>query len=418
MKKTVMSIQGDRFLLNGKLTYSEIANCLHQGLLMNARFIQGIFDDAADRERYNRFGKHFDPEENTDELIAALPDWYAAGLRAFTVGLQGGGPCFTIALDTIHNNPYGSDGKALDPAYLKRLGRLIDAADELGMVVIVSLFYGVQTALLQDDDAVENAVKGICGWLRARGDRNIIIEIANEHDTGAYLCHKVLSEENGIIRLMELARRESGGMPVGCSGTGGYFSARIAQASDVILIHGNEQTRNQLYNLILKAKAVEPARPIVVNEDSQALSQLQVTFANGASWGYYNNMTKQEPPVDWGITHGEDRFYALRLREYLYGEKPDLPLEEQFHLQGLEKDMAYEDKRFLRLASLYPEKVDHVDFFRNGALYQQAYDDPFCVNFIGNWIQGSVMGIQSGEEWKAAVHLCDGQVVEKTVIVP
>ena len=199
------------------------------------------------------------------------------------MGLQGGGPCFTIALDTIHNNPYGSDGKALDPAYLKRLGRLIDAADELGMVVIVSLFYGVQTALLQDDDAVENAVKGICGWLRARGDRNIIIEIANEHDTGAYLCHKVLSEENGIIRLMELARRESGGMPVGCSGTGGYFSARIAQASDVILIHGNEQTRNQLYNLILKAKAVKPARPIVVNEDSQALSQLQVTFANGVS---------------------------------------------------------------------------------------------------------------------------------------
>ena len=45
MKKTVMSIQGDRFLLNGKLTYSESVDCPHQGLLMNARFIQGIFDE-------------------------------------------------------------------------------------------------------------------------------------------------------------------------------------------------------------------------------------------------------------------------------------------------------------------------------------------------------------------------------------
>lgn len=78
---TVLSIEGDRFLINGKLTYSEIEHCpeKYHGLLMNARFIQGIFNDSLEPERFCRFGRHFDPEENTRELIKALPQWYAQG---------------------------------------------------------------------------------------------------------------------------------------------------------------------------------------------------------------------------------------------------------------------------------------------------------------------------------------------------
>lgn len=415
--KTKMEIVEDKFYINGKLTYSEIADCPYQGLLMNARFIQGIYDDKNGLERYQRFGRTFEPESNTDQMIASLQEWYDTGLRAFTVGLQGGGPCFSLPLDSIDNNPYGKDGKEVDSAYLKRLAKVIDAADEIGMVVIVSLFYGMQSRYLEDDDAVERATHMICRWLGERGDQNVIIEIANEHNTGAYECHKVLHQENGILRLMEIAKQESGGMPVSCSGTGGYFSERIAQASDVILIHGNEVTRNQFYNIIRKAKEIKPARPIVTNEDSQALSQMGVTFKTGVSWGYYNNMTKQEPPVDWGITKGEDRFFALRLKEYLTGKKTELPLEEQFYLQGLEKDMTYENKRWIRLASLYPEKIDYVEFFRDGELYQLAFDDPFCVNFVFNWAQYPVEGIKTNEHWKAVVHLTDGTVVEKEVVV-
>lgn len=415
--KTKMEIVGDKFYINAKPTYSEIPNCPYQGLLMNARFIQGIYDDKNGLERYQRFGRSFEPESNTDQMIASLQEWYDAGLRAFTVGVQGGGPCFSLPLESIDNNPYGKDGKQIDPAYLKRLGKVIDAADERGMVVIVSLFYGAQSRYLEDDNAVERATHAICKWLGKRGDQNVIIEIANEHNTGAYECHKVLHQENGILRLIEIAKKESGGMPVGCSETGGNFSERIAQASDVILIHGNEVTRNQFYNIIRKAKAIKPARPIVTNEDSQALSQMGVTFKTGVSWGYYNNMTKQEPPVDWGITKGEDMFFALRMKEYLTGEKADLPLEEQFYLQGFEKDMTYENKRWIRLASLYPEKIDYVEFFRNGELYQMAFDDPFCINFWFNWAQYPVIGIESKEEWKAIVHLTDGKTVEKKVIV-
>ena len=111
MPNTTLSTQGEAFLINGALTYSEIAGSKPEarGLLMNARFIQGVFDDRADPARFARFGHDsFDPEAHTDALIAALPEWYSYGLRAFTVGFQGGGPCFTVDNATIDNNPFGA----------------------------------------------------------------------------------------------------------------------------------------------------------------------------------------------------------------------------------------------------------------------------------------------------------------------
>lgn len=171
MNQTVLSIKGDKFYINGQPTYRDIPNCPHEGLLMNARFIQGIYDDKTGLDRYQRFGRHFDPETNTQELIQSLPEWYAAGLRAFTVGVQGGGPCFTLPLESIENNPYGSDGRHLDEAYMARLAKIIDGADALGMVVIVSLFYGVQSRYLEGDGAVENAVAPSASGLRPAGIR-------------------------------------------------------------------------------------------------------------------------------------------------------------------------------------------------------------------------------------------------------
>ncbi len=42
MNHTKMTIKGDKFYINGELTYSEIDGCPYRGLLMNARFIQGF----------------------------------------------------------------------------------------------------------------------------------------------------------------------------------------------------------------------------------------------------------------------------------------------------------------------------------------------------------------------------------------
>ncbi len=416
MPETKLTIDGTKFLVNGELTYSEIPNSkpAAHGLLMNARFIQGIFDDNRNPERFARYGhKKWDAEANTDRLIAALPEWYSYGLRAFTVGIQGGGPCFTIDNNTIGNNPFGTDGRHLDPAYAARLDRLIRAADKLGMIVIVSYFYGTQTVEIADGRGIRNAVTTASRFLRENGYTNVIIEVANEQDVRAFGTHEIIMTADGMAWLIDLAREESGGMPVGCSGKGGSRKREIVEASDVVFIHGNGLSRQHYYKMIRDVTEWAPGRPVVCNEDSQAIGQLKVAELTGTSWGYYNNMTKQEPPTDWSVLPGEDRFFALRMAKTI-GIEVDLPpFEEQYYLQGFEPEMTYDGMRWPRLAALYPENIDYVEFFRNGTPYYLSFDEPFTVHFNSSWKQRGVR-VEPGESWSATIHLRDGRTLEKS----
>ncbi|MDA1192939.1 MAG: hypothetical protein O3A46_14795 [Candidatus Poribacteria bacterium] len=294
MPNTTISTRGESFLINDRLVYSEIehSNPNAHGLLMNARFIQGIFDDRSNRARYARWGRDsFDPDEHTDNLIAALPEWRAHGLRAFTVGIQGGGPCFTIAnRSAIDNNPFGEDGASFDDAYARRLDKLIRASDALGIVVIVSYFYVSQSPKLRNGKAVRNAVTVASNWLRDGGYANVMIEVANEYNIQGF-NHPIIHEPEGMSALIDLARDESGGMLVGCSGGGGHLNREVAEASDIILIHGNGCSRQRFHNMIGEARGWGFNRPIICNEDSQALGNLGVAARNFASWGYYR------PPI-------------------------------------------------------------------------------------------------------------------------
>jgi len=421
MSQTHLDIKGEKFLINGQLTYSEIPGVKEQakGLLMNARFIQGIFDDKAHQERFARFGKErYDPEKNTDDLITALPEWYSYGLRAFTVGLQGGGPVFTIEdWTTIDNNPFSTDGKSFDSMYEGRLDRLIRAADKIGMVVIVSLFYQAQAPRMKNGETIRNAVKTACGILKNGGYTNVIIEVANEHNIGHFNRHPIIQSAEGMAYLMELAREYSGNMPIGCSGGGGYANEEIAQASDVILIHGNGCTRQQYYNLIRKVKSWKLGKPIVCNEDSPCIGQLEVAYQTGTSWGYYNNLTKQEPPADWSVTPGQDTFFARRMAEGIGIALNPLPEKDRYYLQGFEPHMTLDNKRWIHLASLYPEKINYVKFYRNGELIDTAFDEPFMINNETTWIQGPCIMKPDDREWKAEIFLRNGDIIEKVVRV-
>lgn len=95
--RTEVAIAGEKFLVNGRPTY---AGRVWQGVsidgrLMNARMVQGVFDDLnpATRPRWSYpDGKPWDPDRNTREFIAAMPEWRRHGLIAFTLNLQGGSP--------------------------------------------------------------------------------------------------------------------------------------------------------------------------------------------------------------------------------------------------------------------------------------------------------------------------------------
>ncbi len=413
MSKTILTIDGELFKINGKLTYSEIEGTkpkMH-GLLMNSRHIQGIFDTQKDAERFNRYGQTFDPQKNTDDMIKELPSWYAKGMRAITVGMQGGGNCFTIAGRDLYNNPYSPDGKTVNPDYLNRLDKVITACDEMGMIVIVSYFYSENLHELDGAQAIINVVKTMGTFLKEKGYTNVIIEIANEQNIRPFKTSPIIYEPQGMVALLDIAKDYSGNIPVGCSGGGGFASEEICKASDIILIHGNGESRTQLYNHIRRVRGYSPNKPVVINEDSQAIGQIKVCEELATSWGYYNNMTKQEVPTYWEITKGEDEYFAWRMADMIGIPQEEIPFSEQYYFQGLEPHMHHNGIRFPRVASLYPETIDFVRFYQNGDLYYVCYDESFTVNFNCNWRQGGVE-TKDGDVWEAEIVLVSGEIIK------
>lgn len=95
--RTVVTIEGAAFHINGRPTYEGrvFRGYPVEGLLLNARLVQGIFDDRNPQTRprwaYPDTGR-FDPERNTREFLAAMPEWRRHGLLSFTINLQGGSP--------------------------------------------------------------------------------------------------------------------------------------------------------------------------------------------------------------------------------------------------------------------------------------------------------------------------------------
>jgi hypothetical protein len=93
-RKTEVAIRGDGFLINGQPTYAGRAwrGRSVEGLLLNSRMVQGIFDDLNPETQakwaYPDTGR-WDPERDTREFLAATPEWRRHGLLAFTINLQG-----------------------------------------------------------------------------------------------------------------------------------------------------------------------------------------------------------------------------------------------------------------------------------------------------------------------------------------
>lgn len=411
--KTKVTISGRRFLINGHPVYSEIAgsNPRVHGLLFNQRMIQGVYDDAGHRAMYNQLALNpFDPEANTDGLIAALPEWYSYGLRAITVGLQGGWPVGMCDVEEINHNPFGSDGDQLDPAYFGRLDRIIEAADNIGMVVIVNILYWAQARKMKGASAIMKAVRNTCRYLKEKGYTNVMIDVANEYDISMNKNHPIIQTDEGITALIQLAKAESG-MPVGSSGCGGTLEKEPALASDFVIIHGNELSRGKLYDLCIHQQEMVPDKPVLCNEDSPCCTRVDVCVEAGASWGYYNNYTKQIPPCFWGVTPGEDLFFARRMARAIGIPVEPLSEADQYVLQGLNPEDAFSGGlHTMRVASEYPELVDSVTFYKNGEKIYKSYDEPFMCYTESTWL-GTPFKVEPGEVYRAEIKLADGRVL-------
>ena len=375
--KTQLSIEGERWLINGQPTYEgqRYRGWNVEGLLMNSRMTNAVFDDENPVTRglfaYPDTGE-WDADRNTDEFIAMLPVYRAYGLLAVTVNLQGGSPTgyyrepmfrenmaergIEVDDDVVwaglpgpdsqpwHNSAFNPDG-SLKSAFQDRTQRLIAACDRLGMVVILGYFYFGQDERLVDESAVCRAVDDATRWVLESGYGNVLIEINNEANIRRYE-HEIL-QPHRVAELIERAKSielDERRLLVGTSYGGGRVpDDDVVAVSDYIMLHGNGVTEpSRIEGMVMDTRALPSytEKPILFTEDDHFdFDKPENNFLSAvsayASWGYFDPGDAaggksefgnyrdgyQNVPVNWGINTPRKQGFFNLLSE-ITGEAP------------------------------------------------------------------------------------------------
>lgn len=336
-QNTVVSIKGDQFNINGKPTYEGRywkGNKV-EGLLINSRMVQGIFDDI-DSTTSHAFAypdtKKWDPERNNREFIEAMPLWNSYGLNCITLNMQGGSPVGYKGMP--YSNPgFYKDG-ALREDYMDRLDKILKKADDLQMVVILGIFYFRQDQYLSDEEALKNATNNLIDWLFEKGYRNVLIEICNETNIRSY-DHDILKPDrvDELIKMVKKKRKNGYRYLVGCSFGGCKVpTSSVVKSSDFLLIHGNgAKEPERLVKLANDTRDVNGYRkmPIINNEDDhfdfeKDVNNFTTSIKTYVSWGYLDfrfpgetdyEKGYQSVPVDWGINSERKKGFFNLVKE-------------------------------------------------------------------------------------------------------
>lgn len=335
-RRTKVSIRGASFLINDQLTYQGRTWHQHriEGLLLNARVVQGIFDDFNPETTslwvYPDTGV-WDPERNTEEFLAAMPVWRAHGLLCFTINLQGGSPQGYSKKQPWHNSAITADGE-LRADYMARLDRILTRADELGMVVVLGVFYFGQDHRLRDESAVFRAVDNVVAWLFDREYVNVLLEINNECNVRYH--HRVLQPDR-VHELIERgkAQRRNGYRFLVSTSYGGNTVplSNVIRVADFALLHGNGvDDPRRIAEMVRQTRELDGYRPmpILFNEDDhfdfdKPDNNMLAAISEYASWGFFDyrldgedfRQGYQSVPVDWGIGSARKRGFFDLVRD-------------------------------------------------------------------------------------------------------
>lgn len=332
---TTVTIVGEDFYINGQPTYAGRVwrGQRIEGLLLNSRMVQATFDDrntnTVARWAYLDTGR-WDAERNTREFIAAMPDWRRHGLLAVTLNLQGGSPEGYSSAQPWENSAFDPDG-SLRTNDFARLEKILDRADEIGMVVIIGYFYFGQDQRLTDEAAVIRATDSTTRWLLEHGWRNVLVEVNNECSQS--YDHEILKPARVHELIQRVQRQQVDGrrLLVSTSYRGGATpGTNVVAIADFLLLHGNGMNKPAaVAELVRKTRALSAKpKPILFNEDDHYdfdLPQNNFTAAVGehASWGFFDFRRQgegfdegfQSVPVNWGISSARKREFFKLLAE-------------------------------------------------------------------------------------------------------
>jgi len=337
---TVLSLSGKDFMINGQKTYSGKSV---QGTLFTVRAANALFDTKTNKAFFDDYastsqGQVWDKNQavlgawnadaNTDRLVSALPSWRAKGINHISVNMQGGCSCSRDGEDgmklsgtgqTPDNNPYtfDSSGNAIvDPAYLNRLSKIIEAADDNGIVVSVGLVYFGQQGRISGSK-IKIAEK-MTNWVIDKGYTNVILESKNE-DQG--------TEALDMVKKIQEIGNSRGRPDILATTSLGYQvnpTTEYLNTVDVVYVHTNgygSTSGTWNVNGILDSIRSKTSKPILITEDGPTfkIANLNEAANNGVGFGYYNDAEKQSVPANWNIFSSSDNSFFNRVYEITGG---------------------------------------------------------------------------------------------------
>jgi hypothetical protein len=164
-------------------------------------------------------------EATTNHLLAQLDDYKAYHLNTVNPYYQGSSAAYYRA--------FSSDGRTIDAGHQARMERIIKACQERDMVVVVGIFYQ-RAPGLESAEAYRNAVRAVTRALKPY--RNVVINIANEQNSGNYSDTADIFDIRDPQRIIELCRIVHQEDPDRIVGGGGYDHAKnkiIGRSPDV-----------------------------------------------------------------------------------------------------------------------------------------------------------------------------------------
>ena len=208
---------------------------------------------------------------------------------------------------------------------MSRLQRVLDRADELGMVAIVGYFYFGQDQRVRDEAAVKRAVTNATRWLLDRDYRNVLVEVDNECNVKSY-DHEILKpgRVHELIELVKQTRRGGRRLLVGTSYGGARpRGANVVKVSDFLLLHGNgPDDPARIRRMIEASRGVDTWRPmpVLINEDDhfrfdEPENHMKTALRERVSWGYFDPEGYQCPPVKWGLDTERKRQFFAKCKE-------------------------------------------------------------------------------------------------------
>ncbi len=340
MPTTAISIRDENFLINGSVTHAgrSFRGTSIAGKLFISRMANATVDDRNPGTigGWDYADGPWSAERNTREFIAALPLYKRSGLDAVAINLQGGSPQGYSWHQPWRLSGFAPDGAAY-PGTFARAEQVIRAADALGMVVNLGLFYGWATQGIDGEGAILRAAGEALDWLAGLGAGNVLLEIGNEVDNRSFV-HPVL-QPGRCAEMFALARARCPGLAVSTSFNGGVVPPdHLIAVSDYVLLHGNnvdspDGIRAQV--AATRASAAYRGQPILYNEDDhydfdRPDNNFVAAVQSGAGWGYFDYRRVRERfedgyqslPVDWSITGARKRGFFTLLAEVTGAERP------------------------------------------------------------------------------------------------